>query len=412
MVDLALLRGQPEKFLDLIRKKDPAFESERFMQLDVTVRALRSAVEELRHAKNRLASQGSAHLTDETRTQSKHLSEQIKEKEAFLQEVELVFKDMHMRCPNLPAADVPEGNKEANKVVKIWGEKPTFAFTPRNHVDLNLQLGWFDFSVGAAMTASQFVFYNEPGAKLLYSLALTMVNHNMHHGYRLTLPPYVVSERSLEGAGQFPIFKNGVYALTEDGLYLTPTSEVNLANIYRDHIFALQDLPVRMTAWTSCFRREAGTYGATERGLIRIHQFEKVELYSIVAPEHAEQEQEKMLACAEQLLQKLGLHYRVSLLAAQDASFASAKTYDIEVWMPGQNAYYEVSSVSNCTDFQARRCAMRYRSETDHKTHLVHTLNASSLALPRLMVALMENYQQADGSVVLPDAVRSVTLSW
>lgn len=412
MIDLTLLREDTERILSLLKKKDPSYDGARLIELDVLVRAGRTKIEELRHEKNQLASQGAAGLTNDRREKSKSLSEQIKVYELELQEREHSFRDLYLHCPNIPAEDVPEGNKEANKVIKIWGEKPEFSFTPHNHVELNQQLHWFDFAAGAQMSASGFVFYKEPGAKLIYSLAMLMINNNMQHGFALSFPPYLVSERALEGSGQFPIFKDAVYAVPADNLYLTPTSEVNLANLYRDHIFSAADLPMRMTAWTSCFRREAGTYGATERGLIRIHQFEKVELYSLVEPGNAEQEQDRMLACAESILQKLGLHYRISLLAAQDASFASTKTYDIEVWMPGQNAYYEVSSVSNCTDFQSRRCAIRYRTETGGKTHLVHTLNASSLALPRLMVALMENYQQADGLIVLPDALKSITLSW
>jgi seryl-tRNA synthetase len=207
-------------------------------------------------------------------------------------------------------------------------------------------------------------------------------------------------------ASNFPKFKDQVYAVPADNLYLTPTSEVNLSNIYRDTILPLEKLPIRMTAWTSCFRREAGGYGAQERGLIRIHQFEKVELYSLCAPEDSFNEQDKMLACAESILQKLGLHYRVSLLAGQDCSFASAKTYDLEVWLPGQKAYYEVSSISNCTDFQARRGHIRYKKSHDGKPTLVHTLNGSSLALSRLMVAIMEVYQQADGSIAIPEVLK------
>jgi len=228
-----------------------------------------------------------------------------------------------------------------------------------------------------------------------------MLKNNKKYCYRLMLPPDVVNYKSLEVASNFPRFIDQVYAISADDLYLSPTAEVGLTNVYRDHIFRMNELPIRMTAWTSCFRREAGGYGATERGLIRIHQFEKVELYTLCVPENSEQEHERMLACAENILQQLGLHYRVSLLAGQDCSFASSKTYDIEVWLPGQQMYYEVSSISNCTDFQARRGAMRYKD--GNKTRLVHTLNGSSLALPRLIVALMETYQQADGTIVLPE---------
>jgi seryl-tRNA synthetase len=234
--------------------------------------------------------------------------------------------------------------------------------------------------------------------------------HNKKQGFEQILPPFLVNERALEGAGNFPRFKNEVYRIMDEDLYLTPTSEVNLTSYYRDHIFMGSELPKRMTAWTSCFRREAGGYGATERGLIRIHQFDKVEIYSICKPEQAELEQDHMLATAESILQSLGLHYQVVLLAAQDCSFSSTKTFDIEVWMPGQGIYKEVSSVSNCTDFQARRSSIRYREEQGDKPQLVSTLNGSSLALPRLLVALMETYQQADGSIALPPVLDAVTL--
>jgi seryl-tRNA synthetase len=211
-------------------------------------------------------------------------------------------------------------------------------------------------------------------------------------------------------ASNFPKFRDSVYSIPEDHLYLSPTAEVVLTNLYREYIFGDNQLPKRMTAWTSCFRREAGGYGATERGLIRIHQFEKVEIYSVCEPEQAPQEHQRMLDCAEDILQQLGLHYRVSLLAAQDCSFASAKTYDIEVWLPGQNCYYEVSSSSNCTDFQARRGSIRYKKSGMKKPELVYTLNTSSLAVPRLMVAILETFQQADGTVKLPEILTQYML--
>ncbi len=257
------------------------------------------------------------------------------------------------------------------------------------------------------MTGSNFVLYKNDGVKLIYALTMLMLKHNQEHGYSLVLPPYLVNEESLTIASNFPKFREQVYKVTEDQLFLTPTAEVSLANMYRDNIFTQQELPMRMTAWTSCFRREAGAYGANERGFIRIHQFEKVELYTYCEPENSDQELDRMVACAEDILQKLGLHYRISLLAAQDCSFPSSKTFDIEVLFPSQNKYMEVSSCSNCGDFQARRGGMRYRENSMSKPRLVHTLNASSLAIPRLMVALMETYQQEDGTIKLPEILKS-----
>ena len=256
--------------------------------------------------------------------------------------------------------------------------------------------------MGTQMSGAQFVFYKTLGTKIIYALTRMMIKNNVKFGFEPVIPPTLVLEKSLYNSGNLPKFQGDFYEIKDEGLCLIPTAEVGLTNMYANQILATDSLPLRNTSWTSCFRREAGGYGSTERGLIRIHQFEKVELYSICKAEDSNQELEHMVQCAEILLQTLGLHYRVSLLAAQDCSFSSARTYDIEVWLPGQDRYYEVSSCSNCTDFQARRSAIRHRKNNDEKPTLAHTLNASSLALPRLMVALMENYQQADGSIKLP----------
>lgn len=410
MINLALLREDTERIKQLILKKDPKFPVSTLVDLDEQVRSLLQKVELLRAQKNDLASQAKSGLTEEMRNSSRSISSDLKEQEALLEKKSAEFKDLYLRCPNLLAHDIPEGNKEANQVVKMAGSKKSYDFPLKNHLDLGKALGWFDFEAAARMTASNFALYRGDAVKLLYALEMFMFKNNCEHGYEPVLPPYLINEKALEGASNFPRFKEEVFALEKDGLYLTPTSEVNLANLYRDTIFSEQELPVRMTALTSCFRREAGGYGATERGLIRMHQFDKLEIFSITTPEESNREQERMLACAESILSKLGLHYRISLLAAQDCSFASAKTYDIEIWMPGQNEYKEVSSVSNCTDFQARRCAMRYRKENGAKPELVHTLNGSSLALPRLMVALIESGQRADGTIEFPDVLKSVVI--
>lgn len=405
MIDLNLLRKDPQYVINLLHKKDPSFDVQRLYDLDQRVQALKAGIEILRQQKNELADRAKSGVTPEIRQASLELGVKLKEQEQELKSLEPVFKELWMHAPNLPFDDIPEGNKESNKVVKMIGQKPIFDFDVKNHVELGNALGWFDFEAAVTMSGNNFVLYKGDAVKLMYSLATLMFKHNVKHGYTPISPPYLVNERSLEVASNFPKFKDQVYEVAADKLYLTPTSEVNLTNLYRDHIFAAQDLPVRMTSWTSCFRREAGSYGSHERGLIRIHQFEKLEIYTMCTPETAAQEHERMLECAQEILNQLGLHYRVSLLAAQDCSFASAKTYDIEVWLPGQKQYYEVSSCSNCTDFQARRGQIRYRKTSESKTELVYTLNSSSLALPRLMVALMETYQQADGSIKLPDVL-------
>lgn len=410
VIDLNLLRENPEKYAAALLRKDPQYNIRLLINLDAQLREMRLAVEKLRHRKNELAEIARTGITPELRQESIEVGKQIKEKSVALEMLESNFQDLYLTCPNIPCDDIPVGNKESNKVVKEFGSKPDFNFKIKNHLELGNALGWFDFEAAAIMTGTNFALYKGDAVKLLYALTMFMLKNNMEHGYEMVLPPAIVNEKSLIVASNFPKFRDQVYEIQKDNLYLTPTAEVNLANMYRDQIIPSQQLPIRSTAWTSCFRREAGHYGATERGLIRIHQFEKVELYAVCEQAESEKELQRMLACAESLLQKLGLHYRVSLLAAQDCSFASAKTFDIEVWLPGQNTYYEVSSCSNCTDFQARRGLIRYKKIGDTKTHLVHTLNGSSLALPRLMVAIMEVYQQEDGSIQIPEILKKSSL--
>lgn len=408
MIDINLLRDNSAVRAALL-KKEPNFNIDQLLSLDLELRQKNSQIEALRAQKNSLAEAAKTGITPEIREQSIVVGQQIKSLEQALEATQTEFEELALGCPNVPQDIVPEGFKEANKVIKEWGAKPEFNFPIKKHMELGEALGWFDFKAATRMTAARFALYQGDAAKLVYSLMIFMLKNNIKHGFTPIMPPYLVNEKSLEVASNFPKFREQVFSVCDD-LYLTPTSEVNLTNIYRDQILTAEQLPIRMTAWTSCFRREAGTYGAAEQGLIRIHQFEKVELYTICEPEHSEAEQLKMLSCAEEILQKLGLHYRISLLAAQDCSFASAKTFDIEVWMPGQNAYYEVSSCSNCTDFQSRRGKIRYKKHQQDATKLVHTLNCSSLALPRLMVALMETYQQPDGSIKFPDAVNELGL--
>jgi seryl-tRNA synthetase len=403
MIDLNLMRENTDQVIALLKKKEPAFDIQLLVALDRSLRQVNQEVESLRQQKNEYARQGRGGITPELRDQSIAIGKDLKAKEVEQEALEQQFKQLYLQCPNVPMDDLPEGGKESNKVVKTFGSKPTFNFPVKNHLDLGNHLGWFNFEAASIIGKGNLPLYRGDAVKLIFGLTQLMLKNNMEFGYELVLPSVLVNEKSLEVASNFPKFRDQVYAIPADNLYLTPTAEVNLANLYRDQILMANALPIRMTSATSCFRREAGTYGAAERGLIRIHQFEKVELYTICEPEQSDKEQERMLACAESILQKLGLHYRVSLLAAQDCSFASAKTYDIEVWLPGQGSYYEVSSVSNCTDFQARRGMIRYKKNVDDKTQLVYTLNGSSLALPRLMVALMEVYQQPDGTIALPE---------
>lgn len=409
MIDLHLLRTQPELVKRLLQKKEPNFNLDELSAADQKVRSLQVAVEELRAQKKKLSKGGP--VIDEVRAQSIVLGQKLKASEAELEAAQEALKKLWLHCPNIPREEVPGGNKESNEVLRTYGTKPTFDFAVRNHLELNETNKWFDMQAGARMSGAQFVFYTPMGTKVLYALTQMMLKNNAAHGFEPVLPPYLVHEQALYNSGNLPKFAGDFYRMPEDDLCLIPTSEVNLTNLHADQILETDSLPRRYTSWTSCFRREAGGYGSTERGLIRIHQFEKVELYAVTQPEDSDAELERMIQCAESFLQKLELSYQVSLLAGQDCSFSSAKTFDIEVWLPGQDRHYEVSSASNCTDFQARRAQIRHRNAEMKKPALVHTLNASSLALPRLMVAIMEQGQQADGSIVLPRALQEMLAS-
>lgn len=407
MIDITLLRKDPKRIQSLILKKEPEFDVQRLIELDQQVRSLTNKVETIRKEKNELAKEiGISGLNEEMRNKSIELGKSLKSKESELATLSTEFETLALSCPNVPQESIPEGGKEKNQVIKTVGKKPNFSFTPKNHLELNEQNNWFDFKIASTMSGSNFVFYKPSGLKMLYALTNLMIKNNVKYGYEPVLPPFLVNEKALYNSGNLPKFKGDFYTMPDDELCLIPTAEVNLTNVHANQVLESEMLPIRYTAWTSCFRREAGSYGSEERGLIRIHQFEKIELYTLAKPEDSEEELERMLTCSQDLLQQLGLYYQVSLLAAQDCSFSSAKTYDIEVWLPGQGHFYEVSSCSNCTDFQARRAKIRYRPEANTKPTLVHTLNGSSLALPRLMIALIEQYQQEDGTIALPTVLQ------
>ncbi len=406
MIDLHLLRTNPTDVTARLTKKDPGFPTHELIEKDRIVRELQIAVESLRSEKNNLSKSGA--VTQDVREKSIALGKQLKEDETKLAAAQEALNNLWLRCPNLPEDDVPVGNKAENVAVRSWGTIPQFSFTPRNHLQLNDINKWFDLDVAAKMSGAQFVYYTPMGTKIIYALTQMMLKNNARHNFLPVIPPYLVTEKALYNGGNLPKFAGDFYEVKEDNLCLIPTAEVSLTNVHADEILEETQLPIRYTSWTSCFRREAGGYGAAERGIIRIHQFEKVELYAITKPQDSRQELEQMVGCAENILQQLGLAYQVVLLAGQDCSFGSAKTYDLEVWLPGQNRHQEVSSASNCTDFQARRAQIRYRNAETKKPTLAHTLNASSLALPRLMVALMEQYQQEDGSIKLPKALQEI----
>jgi seryl-tRNA synthetase len=309
--------------------------------------------------------------------------------------------------PNSPAAEVPEGEDEsANVELRAWGDKPSFDFKPRQHFEIGEALSQMDFERAAKLAGSRFVVLSRDIAHLHRALAQFMLDlHTGEHGYTEVIPPYLVRDEVLYGTGQLPKFGEDQFR-TEEGYWLIPTAEVPLTNMVAQEILAADDLPLRFTAHTPCFRSEAGAAGKDTRGMLRQHQFEKVELVSITQPERSDEEHERMTSCAETVLQRLGLHYRVMVLSTGDMGFSARKTYDIEVWLPGQQLYREISSCSNCGDFQALRMKARYRPEGEKGARPVHTLNGSGVAVGRALIAVMENYQRDDGSIEVPEVLR------
>jgi seryl-tRNA synthetase len=320
------------------------------------------------------------------------------------------LRDILAGIPNMPDASVPIGHSaDQNVEVRRWGAQPTFDFAPKPHWELGEQLGMLDLERAVKLTGARFAVYWDLGAKLERALANFMLDlHTREHGYTEVLPPYLVNSESMYGTGQLPKFAADLFRVPhgEKDLWLIPTAEVPVTNLYRDEVLDAARLPISLTAYTPCFRSEAGSYGKDVRGIIRQHQFQKVELVKFTGPENSYEEHEKLTRNAETILQKLGLHYRVVTLCTGDMGPSSAKTYDIEVWLPGQQLFREISSCSNFEAYQARRANIRYRPEGKNKTEFVHTLNGSGLAVGRTWVAIVENYQQADGSVVIPEVLR------
>ena len=336
----------------------------------------------------------------------KQVGERIAALDAEVADIDAKLQAILLMIPNLPQETIPVGKDSAdNPEVRRWGEAPKFAFPPKPHWEIGEQLGILDFARAAKISGSGFILYKGAGARLERGLINFLLDlHTREHGFTEVSPPFLINRNAMIGTGQLPKFEEDMYRLRDEEMYLAPTAEVPVANIHRDEILREEQLPIYYCAYTPCFRREAGAAGKQTRGMIRVHQFDKVELIKFVKPETSYDELEKLVANAERVLQLLGLHYRVVLLCTGDMGFASAKTYDIEVWAPGQNAYLEVSSCSNCEDFQARRANIKFKG-ADGKNRFVHILNGSGTALARLYVALLETYQQADGSVKLPEVL-------
>jgi seryl-tRNA synthetase len=415
MLDLKFVRDHLPEVEQAMKDRGMEIPLDNFHLHDDERRRQLTQVEELRHQRNTLSQEigalmkaGKKEEAQALKTRVAVINEDIKDNEARAGEHDAWVRDFLLTLPNLPHASVPLGaSADDNPVVKTWGEPPTFPFTPRPHWEIGEALGILDFERAAKITGARFALLKGAGAALERALINFMLElHTKKHGYLEVLPPFIANDESLKGTGQLPKFKEDLFKLEGLNYYLIPTAEVPVTNIHRDEILKGEDLPICYTAYTPCFRSEAGSYGKDVRGLIRQHQFDKVELVKFSAPETSYDELERLLADAEEVLQELGLPYRVVVLCTGDMGFAAAKTYDIEVWLPGQGLYREISSCSNFEDFQARRAAIRFRRPGVKGTELVHTLNGSGLAVGRTMVAILENCQQGDGSVVIPEKLR------
>ncbi|HEY0547837.1 MAG TPA: serine--tRNA ligase [Pyrinomonadaceae bacterium] len=355
-----------------------------------------------------LMKEGKKDEAEARRSSVGQLKERIAELDHARDAAEARMHEILSTIPNVLHESVPLGDESANREERRWGQRPTFDFEPQDHVDLGTSLGILDLERAAKITSARFAILNGAGARLERALVNFMLDvHTREHGYTETLPPFIVNEQSLFGTAQLPKFEGDQFKLEDErNLYLIPTAEVPVTNYHRDEILDASQLPLHMVAYTPCFRSEAGSYGRDTRGVIRQHQFEKVELVKLALPENSYEELEALTHDAEVILQKLGLHYRVMTLATGDVGFGAAKTYDLEVWLPSQNTFREISSCSNYEDFQARRAQIRFRRAGGAKPEYVHTLNGSGLAIGRTWLAILENYQQADGSVIIPEALR------
>jgi len=409
---LAMLEGRGQTLADV--QAFPGLSGVDPWALDVERRALIQEVEQARHRQRvvgeEIARRGKAKEdASELKAEMKGVAERVKQGEARLEEVKAAIERFLLVVPNVPDASVPRGKDASDNVeVRRVGEPREFDFAPKAHWDLGPELGILDFERAARISGARFAVYWDMGAKLERALIQLMLDLHGSRGYREVIPPYLVTAETLTGTGQLPKFEGDLFKTRagERDLYLIPTAEVPLTILHRDEILDAAELPRKYVAFTPCFRSEAGSYGKDVRGLIRQHQFHKVELVKLATAETSMDELEGMVADAEEVLKRLGLPYRVVVLSTGDMGFAAAKTYDIEVWLPGQQAYREISSCSNCTDFQARRAGLRYRPQGGGKPRFLHTLNGSGLAVGRTLIAVLENYQQADGSVVVPEALR------
>lgn len=413
MLDLKFIQNNPKLVQNALQNRGMELDIQHFLDLDEKRRRLIGEVEELRNERNR-TSKLVGELTRKGEDASEYkprlaeISEKIKSLDFDKKEIEQELHELRLSIPNIPHLDVPVGEDEKDNIeIKTWGEKPQFKFTLRPHWELGPELGGLDFSRATKIAGSRFTLYWHWAAKLERILTEFMLDiQTLEHGYTEVLPPFIVNRETMQGTGQLPKFEEDLFKLQGWNYYLIPTAEVPVINIHKDEDLNEAELPLSYTAYTPCFRSEAGSYGKDTKGLMRQHQFNKVELIRFAHPEDSHNQLEILLQHAETVLQRLNLHYKVCSLCTGDLGFSAAKTYDIEVWLPGQNEYREISSCSNCETFQARRANIRFKPSKGKNKEFVHTLNGSGLAIGRTVLAIIENYQQEDGSLLIPEALR------
>ena len=413
MHDLSYFREHLDVFAEMAKKRCMTLDLDSFRVFDKERRELITATEQLKARRNKTSDE-IARLKKEKQNadsliaEMKQVSERIKQSDERIARLDAEQRELLLTIPNVPHSSVPVGSSATdNKQVRCWGAPPKFDFQPKPHWEVGERAGILDLETAAKITGARFAVYKGWGARLERALANFFLDvHTREHGYMEILPPFLVNSASLTGAGQLPKFAADLFKVEGTDFWLTPTAEVELHNLYRDETIPEEKLPINVTAWTACFRSEAGAAGKDTRGILRQHQFQKVELFKFTHPEKSYEEHEALTKNAEAILQKLGLHHRTVLLCTGDMGFASAKTYDIEVWLPSSSEFREISSCSNCEAFQARRAGIRFKPKGGGKSDFVHTLNGSGLAVGRTWIAIVENFQQADGSILIPEALR------
>jgi len=411
MLDVKFIRQNAELVKTSLRNRGASISLDSLMEKDNDRRALIQKAEELKATRNQFSmkiakAKGQGGDLEQEKAEMRRISDEIKTLDSQIRDVETAMESLAMEIPNIPHESVPVGSdSNDNQVVRTWGERPQYDFTPKDHWDVGENLGVLDFKRAAKITGARFTVSWGLGSRLERALINFMLDvHTGEHGCTEVWTPFMTNRDSMTATGQLPKFEEELFRT--DDYFLVPTAEVPVTNLYRDETLAEEDLPIKLVAYTPCFRREAGSYGKDTRGLIRQHQFNKVELVRFAHPDRSFTDLEELTADAEDILKKLGLHYRVVVLCTGDLGFSSAKTYDLEVWMPAQGVYREISSCSNFVDFQSRRGQIRYKAKQGKKTELCHTLNGSGLAVGRTVAAILENYQQADGTVKVPEALK------